>query len=296
MYEEFSMLSENASEVGISWRGQPKVKRSFFKSSEGFSISGIIWGEGSPQLVLIHGGAQNAHTWDTVALALDIPLLAVDLPGHGHSDWRPKCDYTPFVLATQVAEAIEHWSPEAEAIVGMSLGGLTAVCIAADYPQLVKRLGIIDVTPGTDRDKAEPIINFVSGPEVFESFEEILNRTIEHNPTRSESSLRRGVLHNAHELEDGNWAWRYDVGRAWKNENSEEAIDFSELWNKVAEINSPIHLWLGGAWSVVGDEDIEKMKNLQKELVVRKVEGAGHSIQGDKPLELTELIEELLRS
>ena len=63
-----------------------------------------------------------------------------------------------------------------------------------------------------------------------------------------------------------------------------------------AEINSPIHLWLGGAWSVVGDEDIEKMKNLQKELVVRKVEGAGHSIQGDKPLELTELIEELLRS
>ena len=103
-------------------------------------------------------------------------------------------------------------------------------------------------------------------------------------------------MHNAHELEDGNWAWRYDVGRAWKNENSEESIDFSELWNKVAEINSPIHLWLGGAWSVVGDEDIEKMKNLQKELVVRKVEGAGHSIQGDKPLELTELIEELLRS
>ena len=40
----------------------------------------------------------------------------------------------------------------------------------------------------------------------------------------------------------------------------------------------------------------QKMKNLQKELVVRKVEGAGHSIQGDKPLELTELIEELLRS
>ena len=36
----------------------------------------------------MHGGAQNAHTWDTVALALDRPLVAVDLPGHGHSDGR----------------------------------------------------------------------------------------------------------------------------------------------------------------------------------------------------------------
>tara|TARA_B100001250_G_scaffold280327_1_gene242680 strand:+ start:5127 stop:6044 length:918 start_codon:yes stop_codon:yes gene_type:complete len=298
-YKEFSMLRENAEEAGISWKGTPKVERKFFTSSEGFSISGIFWGEEPPQLVFLHGGAQNAHTWDTVALALDMPLLALDLPGHGHSDWRPKCDYTPFVLADQVAEAIKHWAPETEAVVGMSLGGLTALCIAADYPQLVKRLGIVDVTPGTDQAKAEPIINFVAGPEVFESFEEILKRTIEHNPTRSETSLRRGVLHNAHEIEDGKWSWRYDVGRAWKdknNENASEAIDFSELWNKVAEIKSPLHLWLGGAWSVVGDEDVQKMKSFQQEIVVKKVEGAGHSIQGDKPLELKELIQNLLDS
>ena len=298
-YEEFSMLKENADEAGIPWKGMPIVKREFFTTSEGFSISGILWGDESPQVVLIHGGAQNAHTWDTVALALDMPLLALDLPGHGHSEWRPNCDYTPFVLSDQAAEAITHWAPKAEAIVGMSLGGLTTLCIAADHPQLVKRLGIVDVTPGTDRAKAEPIINFVSGPEVFESFEEILTRTIEHNPTRSETSLRRGVLHNSHEIEDGKWAWRYDVGRAWKDKNNEhdsEPIDFSELWNKVSEIEAPLHLWLGGAWSVVGDEDVEKMRSLQKEMVIKKVEGAGHSIQGDKPLELKELIKNLLDS
>ena len=293
------MLKENADEAGIPWKGMPIVKREFFTTSEGFSISGILWGDETPQVVLIHGGAQNAHTWDTVALALDVPLLALDLPGHGHSEWRPKCDYTPFVLSAQAAEAITYWAPKAEAIVGMSLGGLTALCIAADHPQLVKRLGIVDVTPGTDRAKAEPIINFVSGPEVFESFEEILTRTIEHNPTRSVTSLRRGVLHNSHEIEDGKWSWRYDVGRAWKDKNNEhdsEPIDFSELWNKVSEIEVPLHLWLGGAWSVVGDEDVEKMRSFQKEMVIKKVEGAGHSIQGDKPLELKELIKNLLDS
>ena len=46
----------------------------------------LVWGEAEPELVFLHGGAQNAHTWDTVALALDRPLVAVDLPGHGHSD------------------------------------------------------------------------------------------------------------------------------------------------------------------------------------------------------------------
>ena len=45
-------------------------------------------GHWTPQVLLIHGWAQNAHTWDTVALALGRPLLAVDLPGHGHSGGR----------------------------------------------------------------------------------------------------------------------------------------------------------------------------------------------------------------
>ena len=45
-----------------------------------------MWGDAEPELVFLHGGAQNAHTWDTVALALGRPLVAIDLPGHGHSD------------------------------------------------------------------------------------------------------------------------------------------------------------------------------------------------------------------
>ena len=32
---------------------------------------------------------------------------------------------------------------------------------------------------------------------------------MEFNPTRSESSLRRGILHNALQRDDGSWVWRY---------------------------------------------------------------------------------------
>ncbi len=169
-YDEFSMLADNATEAGLKWGGPPAVERCSMPCSDGLTISGLRWGDSDPELVLLHGGAQNSHTWDTVALALGRPLVTVDLPGHGHSDWRPDRDYRPTAMVEVIAAAVEKWAPRAEAVVGMSLGGLTALCLAADRPDLVRRLGIVDVTPGTDRDKSESIIDFMSGPEDFDDF------------------------------------------------------------------------------------------------------------------------------
>ena len=71
----------------------------------------------------------------------------------------------------------------------MSLGGMTATVLTARWPELVRRLVLVDITPGVNRRKAQAIIDFVDGPQTFPSFDAILARTIEHNPTRSESSL-----------------------------------------------------------------------------------------------------------
>src|SRR5690606_23782716 len=125
-YDEFSMFADNAGEVGLPYEGPPAVRRVEVAVSDGRNVSALVWGEAEPQLVLIHGGAQNAHTWDTVALALGVPLVAIDLPGHGHSDWRDDGRYLPDVMAADVAIAVEELAPNAKAVVGMSLGGLTA--------------------------------------------------------------------------------------------------------------------------------------------------------------------------
>ncbi|HEX9548915.1 MAG TPA: alpha/beta hydrolase, partial [Acidimicrobiales bacterium] len=256
----------------------------------------LIWGPpgSSPEIVLLHGGAQNAHTWDTVALALDRPMVAIDLPGHGHSDWRDDHQYTPASNADDVAVAIRAFAPDAAMVVGMSLGGMTAFCLAQRHPEMVRKLAIVDVTPGTDHAKAEPIIAFISGPEKFASFQEILDRTIEYNPTRTESSLRRGVLHNAHELPDGSWSWRWDPNRP--SRQGDQSVDFSPLWEAVDAVKVPLLLLRGALSSVVGDEDVEELKRRQPSARVIVVDGAGHSIQGDKPVELARLLDEFLAS
>lgn len=293
--DEFALLRENAEEFGLPWTAPPQLRRERVPVAPGRALSALVWGAAPPRLVLLHGGAQNAHTWDTVALALDLPLVAIDLPGHGHSDWRAEHDYWPPSLAEDVAVAISQLAPRAELVIGMSLGGLTALCLAAAHPELVRRLAVIDVTPGTDHAKAEPIVNFVSGPETFASFDEILERTIRFNPGRSRASLRRGVIHNAKPLPDGRWTWRYDRMRDWRlGSGTPGAPDFKALWAQVDAVRAPLLLVRGGRSGVVGDEDVAELQRRQPRVRIEVVAGAGHSVQGDAPLALAALLRDFL--
>jgi pimeloyl-ACP methyl ester carboxylesterase len=289
-YDEFGLFHENAQEYDIPWRGPPEVRREFVDVGEGRRVSALVWGHDEPEIVLLHGGAQNAHTWDTVALALGRPLVAVDLPGHGHSDWRDDHQYWPVDNAADVATVLRALAPRPRLVVGMSLGGLTAIALGARHPELVPRLAVVDVTPGVNREKAAPIFAFIAGPERFGSFDEILARTIEYNPTRTESSLRRGVLHNARELEDGGWTWRYDRVRP----EGQEFPFMAELWDDVSKLTMPLLLVRGGDSGVVGDEDVEELRRRRPEVRVETVAGAGHSVQGDRPVELAHLLEVFL--
>ena len=294
-YEEFGLLHENASEVGLPFDpdSPPVVERVWFEAPSGYRLSGIRWGSGEPEIVLLHGGAQNAHTWDTVALALGRPLLAIDLPGHGHSQWRDPKRYSPQDMAGDVGAMIDALAGSVELLAGMSLGGLTATVVAAEGPNRATHLALVDITPGVTREKASEVIDFITGPEEFESFDVLLERTILFNPTRSESSLRRGVLHNARPREDGSWVWRYDLPTGERVEDLDDR--FVDLWEAVDAVRCPIVLYQGARSPVVDEADVAELRRRQPTARHVVVDEAGHSIQGDQPLQLAELFDEFLR-
>ena len=289
-YDEFSMFHENLSEWDLDVP-IPAVRR-FFVAVDGLrQVSGLAWGEGEPQLALLHGGAQNAHTWDTVALALQRPLVALDLPGHGHSDAGPFGGSAFAQHALDIARALEQLLDGPRPLVGMSLGGLTAMLVARARPDLVSSLTLIDITPGVNSDKARHITDFVNGPASFEDFDELLARTVAHNPTRSVSSLRRGILHNALQRPDGSWVWRHQQHRA----STLVAPDVGDLWDQLGSLTMPVTLLRAmGPGSVVDDDDVAELTRRLPHATVIPVAGAGHSIQGDAPLELAALLNRLL--
>jgi pimeloyl-ACP methyl ester carboxylesterase len=289
-YDEFSLFHENATEFGLPYDGPPSVRREEVEVEPGRRLSALVWGDGPPELVLLHGGAQNAHTWDTVALALDRPLVAIDLPGHGHSDGGRAGADRIAGSAADVATAVRALAPDARAVVGMSLGGITTLGLAAHAPELVRSIVLVDVTPGVDHQKASSIIAFVNGPASFDSFDDLLARTIAFNPTRTESSLRRGILHNAVQREDGSWVWRYARHREALGGEAGE-IDFGALWDIVSGLTVPVMLVRGMLpQSVVSDEDEAELVRRYPAVRIEHVEGAGHSVQGDRPVELAALI------
>lgn len=293
-YDEFGMFHENAAEWGLPDDGSPVVRRVSTELADGRRISSLVWGTAEPEVVLVHGGAQNAHTWDTVALALDRPLVAPDLPGHGHSDSpAPGVGTTPRANASDLAQVLDELASAAKVFVGMSLGGLTAIALGRERPDLVRRLVLVDVTPGVTGEKAKAIHDFVRGPATFPSFDDLLARTIEFNPTRSESSLRRGILHNARQLDDGSWVWRHrrdDAAVLGDVDDETRRLDLTALWDVVERLSAPIVLVRGmREQSVVDDDDVSELVRRRPDARVVEVD-AGHSVQGDQPLELAEII------
>ncbi len=123
----------------------------------------------------------------------------------------------------------------------------------------------------------------------------LLARTIEHNPTRTEASLRRGILHNAEQLDDGTWRWRYrrhDDAAAADGFAADDEIDATgRMWDAVGRISAPVMLARGmRAQSVVDDADEDELRRRLPHVRVEHFAEAGHSVQGDMPVELAPAI------
>jgi len=100
-----------------------------------------------PDLVLLHGWSLNLGVWAqlTRELAARFRIIAIDLPGHGRSDWDPRAA-SPAAQAWRVHETLAPLT-ERYALLGWSLGGQVAIDLAAALPAGVERLALIATTP-----------------------------------------------------------------------------------------------------------------------------------------------------
>ena len=72
------------------------------------------------------------------------------------------------------------------------------------------------------------------------------------------------------------------------------SVDFGSLWDDLEAIDGPVLLVRGGLSPVVDDADEAEFRRRRPADRVITVDGAGHSIQGDKPLELASILDDYL--
>jgi pimeloyl-ACP methyl ester carboxylesterase len=294
-YDEFGLLHENAAEWDLDGP-LPRGRRAEVEVGAGQRVSAIVWGDDPPEVVFLHGGGQNAHTWDTVALALGRPAVAVDLPGHGRSSRRADRNYGPWWNTEALEIALPRLAPDAAVVVGMSLGGATLIRLAAVRPDLARAAVIVDVTPQVnDPSRAftteeRGSVALIGGPPTYPSFAAMADATVALSPHRSAAAVRRGVRHNSMRLDDGTWRWRYDLFGE-RDASAGNWSDFVPLWADVNHITVPTMFVRGGDSKFVTDADVAEMRRRLTSIRVETVAGAGHAVQSDRPLELAALIE-----
>ena len=106
-----------------------------FKVSSGLNIQATALGNpDDPLVILLHGGGQTRHAWRGTAGKLSqagFYAVAIDLRGHGDSDWSEDGDYAIESYKEDLKNIINQLGKSAS-LIGASLGGMISLCTAGD--------------------------------------------------------------------------------------------------------------------------------------------------------------------
>lgn len=297
---EFSYLPAQAQAMGVS---VPSVRRVTLALPDGRQVSALRFGEETPRVTLLHGAGLNAHTWDTTVLALQHPVLAIDLAGHGDSSWRSDVDYTPRTLAVDVAAALDAWTDGAQVVVGQSLGGLTGAALAAARPDLVSELIVVDITPGIDTSAGPAALReFYAGPTDFETRDELVDRAIAFGFGGARSDTERGVFLNTRVRDDGRVEWKHHFAHLAAQtltahapgDVSAPSLLHTAGWQDLSETTAPLTL----VRAIDGFVSEADAKEFSERLPHARVTAfhATHNVQETAPAELASLVSSTLAS
>jgi pimeloyl-ACP methyl ester carboxylesterase len=292
--DEFALVEQTAAEAGVVGDGLPRVRRAWVNVPTGGHVSAVFWGKGQPEVVFLHDIAESARAWDAVALALGRPSVAIDLPGHGRSDWRRDGRYESGKLASAIGEAIRSFAPRARLIVGSGLGGRTALALRRRQRRLVPRLVLLRTLPGAEPGAAQEW----PGPERFASPADALTVLEVRRQERSARSLRREIQYELGQDEDGSWAWRHHPGNLpIPAAGSGDAGAAEEaLWEELALLGSGAVLIRGGRAEPLAAPSLGWLRERAPEARLITISDAGTDVVGAQPGALAAALDQLVQA
>jgi esterase len=256
----------------------------------------VEWGQRNhPTIVFLHGVGLTARTWDLVCLVLkkDYHCLALDLRGHGDSEWAANGDYGVHTHSTDVEALVDTLNLVDFVLVGHSLGGRIALSYAARQASRLRGLVMVDSSPGERNlpasGRPNQVFDFMAGPS-DNSVDEFVERAVRFNPARDRRLLRRSLLHNLRQLPNGRWTWKYDRTAILRRDPAVSAATTSALWDVLPQVSCPTLVVRGGRSESLSDASAEDFATALPHGTWETVPDAGHTIQGDNPQGLVRVL------
>lgn len=247
-----------------------------------------ITGQGKP-LVLIHGLFGSLENLGVIArnLADHFQIINVDLPNHGRSPRTDSLSYP--LMAAAVANTLTTLGVQQAYVLGHSMGGKTAMQLAFDYPQLVEKLILADISPVVSQARHHHILeglNALNLPELTDrrAADNQLSQWIE------EAGVRAFLLKSLQKDESG-FRWRFHLKVLTEQYHAVLAAPTSQT-----PYHGPTLFIKGGNSDYILPEHQGEILRLFPNAKAKIIHGTGHWLHAEKPVAFTKICADFLLS
>jgi esterase len=257
----------------------------------GLRIHYLEWGtDGRQPLILLHGIARTAHTFDHLAPHFrgKYHVIAADMRGHGDSEWDPQGSYLVEDYVSDVAELVRQLRLREVILWGNSTGGRVAQVFAGSHPELVSAVIAEDVgperPPAISNRRSERMSREEKG---WASVDELFEQVSKENPRTAEPVLRSLVQNGSKRRVDGRTVWKRDPAIL-------NGFVPTELWAAVRKIRAPILYVIGGASDIVPPATQGQLKQALPQAEFVTMPGLGHYPSDENPLDFIAIVNRFL--
>jgi esterase len=267
-----------------------------YATVDGLRLHYLDWGAPTkPALILLHGIARHAHTFDHIAtdLARDYHVIALDMRGHGDSAWSPDGAYLVEDYVKDLEGLITQLGIRRVTLLGNSTGGRVVQVFAGMHPDIVERLIVEDVGPERPQDIADAFARRVQQEaNGWASEAELVMQLVMQN-RRTPEPLLRTYAHFGTKPQSGG---RPGGRIVWKRDpNLVKGFVSTELWAQVSKIMSPTIYIIGGASRIVPAEAQQRLKQTLRDVEIVTMPGLGHYPDEDDTAGFLTILNRFLR-
>lgn len=247
-----------------------------------------------PLCLLVHGLADGGFIWRTLidALAPDFRCIAVDLRGHGGSDWSMERRYDLEDYAGDVGQVLEALGARNPILIGHSLGAAAIAKLVSEGRHSPGGLVLVDMSLREDPTSAAYLhAQIMDSYRTYRSVDEYQTWLEERRPLTAPeviAEIARGTLFRT----KTGWLPRFDPA----------AIDRllaptqSASWkSQCAKIDTPTLVVRGGGSAVLSQAEGLGLVQMMPSARLAVVQRAGHAVPTDNPRGLSEVVVPFVR-
>jgi len=267
----------------------PHEMRDHFVEVNQLRLHWVEWGHADrAALLLLHGGSAHALWWRPVAerLAETCRVLALDLRGHGDSEWAHPPDYDLDAHAADVATFVQKVGLAGFTLAGHSYGGLVAMRAARALRSQMSRLAVLDIAPELTERGARYIraMRTLARP-VYESLEEAVARfQLLPRAHDARPEILRDVARTAfRRLDDGTWTAKFD--RLAMGETRAR-----DLLPEIRDLEVPLLFVRGEHSDSLTARDCRKIRDAIPRVAIEMVPNAHHHVMLDAPATVSRIL------